>query len=87
MQSREPSQEEQGAGLGEREEPLPPSAFPDILKQLPPLTPQTVPTHGPQRELEEDRGRRVGDLLPFVGTLKALLTITSLTALILLNEE
>ena len=39
VQSREPSQEEQGAGLGDREEPLPPSAFPDILKQLPPLTP------------------------------------------------
>ena len=55
MQSGEPSQAEQGAGLGDREEPLPPSAFPDILKQLLPLTPQTVPTHAPQRELEEDR--------------------------------
>lgn len=29
----------------------------------------------------------MGGFLPFVGTLKALLTITSLTTLILLNEE
>lgn len=85
MQSGEPSQEEQGAGLGARGASAT-SAFPDVPKQLPPLAPHTIPTRGPKGSWRET-GSGVRDFLPLVGTLKALLTITSLTTLILLNEE
>lgn len=82
---------ERSRGWMWRDHPLPPSLFPHLPRH--PETASSInssdsfPHTGPQRELEHEREKRVGNFLPLLATSRVSSKITSPIALILLNEE